>query len=352
MTLTTDDLVKVEHPGSLDVYADNEGQISYEFNNQLYPLYLYRLDYGVRNILRITTEFSASNSTSDCSEDLLGNAISYSWINGDPAILFESGVWGCADDAPDLSELSSFIFNRDPDDEFMETIIDWEGKRADGFEEIGIPDGENVSVWTTWYDRGGDEDFYPYIGTSPETNNEFYESIYQVDIDGNGSIPQPLESQKPEPVYTFPATTNSIAGTNKKNKLKGTRSNDSILGLGGNDKLNGKKGNDILEGGDGNDSLKGAKGDDYLLGSKGDDVLIGGRGADVFKTSKGVDIVRDFSLNQGDRIGLNQDTVYDVIDDVDGTLIRVSDDIRMLLLDQDYDKFLAAGNDTIARIAV
>ena len=86
------------------------------------------------------------------------------------------------------------------------------------------------------------------------------------------------------------------------------------------------------------------------MGSKGDDVLIGGRGADVFKTSKGVDIVNDFSLMQGDRIGLYQDTIYDVIDDVDGTLIRVTNSIRMLLVDQDYDDFLAAGNDAIARI--
>ena len=125
-----------------------------------------------------------------------------------------------------------------------------------------------------------------------------------------------------------------------------------MLGLGGNDKLNGKKGDDILEGREGNDTLNGKKGDDYLIGSQGVDVLIGGKGADVFKTSKGRDVVNDFKLNQGDRIGLNQGTEYEVINDVDGTLIRVSDDIRMLLLDQDYDQFLAAGNNAIARITV
>ena len=45
------------------------------------------------------------------------------------------------------------------------------------------------------------------------------------------------------------------------------------------------------------------------------------------KTSKGVDVVNDFKLKQGDRVGLNQGTEYEVIDDVDGTLIKVSDDI-------------------------
>ena len=88
------------------------------------------------------------------------------------------------------------------------------------------------------------------------------------------------------------------------------------------------------------------------MGSKAADVLIGSKCAHVFKTSKGVDAVKDFSLKPGDRVGLNQGTEYEVIDDVDGTLIKVSDDIRMLLLDQDYDDFLEAGNDAIARIAV
>ena len=150
--------------------------------------------------------------------------------------------------------------------------------------------------------------------------------------------------------YSLPITTNVIEGTNGKNKLRGKKSNDSILGLGGKDKINGKKGDDILDGGKGNDTLKGSKGDDYIFGSQGLDILFGGKGSDVFKTSKGGDVVKDFNLNQGDRVGLDQGTEYEVIKDVDGTLIRVSDDIRILLLDQDYEEFLAAGNYAIARI--
>ncbi len=67
---------------------------------------------------------------------------------------------------------------------------------------------------------------------------------------------------------------------------------------------------------------------------------------------KGNDVVKDLSLKQGDRIGLNQGTAYEFIDDIDGTLIRVTDNVRMLLLDQDYNDFLVAGNDAIAPIAV
>jgi len=198
-------------------------------------------------------------------------------------------------------------------------------------------DDENINWY--WYEDG-DANIYN-IGT-PEFDN--IANLFGID--------SPDTAPKPEEHYVFPVTGNTVTGTEGKDKLRGKKSNDSILGLGANDKLNGKKGDDILEGGDGNDSIKGAKGDDYLMGSKGADLLIGGKGADVFKTSKGVDVVNDFSLKQGDRVGLNQGTEYEVIDDVDGTLIKVSDDIRMLLLDQNYDDFMAAGNDAIARIAV
>ena len=187
---------------------------------------------------------------------------------------------------------------------------------------------------------------------------ELQKSVYYLDGSDDlsgGENPDGGIGGSPDPgtgvAYKLPETTSTVEGTNGKDKLRGKRSNDLILGLDANDKLNGKKGDDILEGGEGNDTLNGKKGDDYLLGSQGSDILNGGKGADVFKISKGVDVVNDFKLQQGDRVGLNQGTEYEVIDDVDGTLIKVSDDIRMILLDQDYDEFLAAGNDAIARIA-
>ena len=165
--------------------------------------------------------------------------------------------------------------------------------------------------------------------------------------------PEPQPESDPGSNYEMPVTTVTITGTEEGEKTRGKRTNDLILGLGGNDRLNGKNGDDILEGGMGNDTLNGKKGDDYLLGEEGADVLIGGKGADVFKTSKGLDVVNDFNLKQGDRVGLYVGTEYEVIDDIDGTLIKVNGvqgDIRMLLSDQDYDVFMAAGEDAIARI--
>ena len=162
--------------------------------------------------------------------------------------------------------------------------------------------------------------------------------------------PEPTPEPEPDDTYELPETTSTVEGTNGKDKLRGKKSRDLILGFDGNDKLNGKKGDDILEGGKGDDKLKGSKGDDYLYGAKGDDVLIGGKGADVFKISRGFDMVNDFKLKKGDRVGLLQEMEYEVIDDVFGTLIRTTNSFQMLLVGQDYDDFLAAGSDVIARI--
>ncbi|NES00162.1 MAG: hypothetical protein F6J86_41260, partial [Symploca sp. SIO1B1] len=70
--------------------------------------------------------------------------------------------------------------------------------------------------------------------------------------------------------------------------------------------LNGTPGNDILIGGNGDDQLFGNAGDDQLEGGNGDDILTGGTGSDIFAIAqtKGQDTINDFSLNEGDLIGL------------------------------------------------
>ncbi|NEQ65321.1 MAG: hypothetical protein F6K21_07455 [Symploca sp. SIO2D2] len=70
--------------------------------------------------------------------------------------------------------------------------------------------------------------------------------------------------------------------------------------------LNGTPGNDILIGGNGDDQLFGNAGDDQLEGGNGDDILTGGTGSDIFAIAQtqGHDTINDFSLNEGDLIGL------------------------------------------------
>lgn len=64
-----------------------------------------------------------------------------------------------------------------------------------------------------------------------------------------------------------------------------------------------------LHGTNGRDTITGGAGDDTINGGLGRDVLIGGGDADlfVFDNLENRDEIRDFSGNQGDRIGLDAD---------------------------------------------
>lgn len=64
-----------------------------------------------------------------------------------------------------------------------------------------------------------------------------------------------------------------------------------------------------LYGTSGRDTISAGGGDDTINGGNGRDVLIGGSGADRFDFDNlnDVDDVRDFSLNEGDTIGLDAD---------------------------------------------
>ncbi|MCX5508149.1 retention module-containing protein [Pseudomonas sp. BJa3] len=66
-------------------------------------------------------------------------------------------------------------------------------------------------------------------------------------------------------------------------------------------------GADTLLGGAGQDIIFGQGGDDHIEGGKGDDVLIGGKGADTFvwrAGDEGNDVIRDFNVQEGDRLDL------------------------------------------------
>jgi len=72
-------------------------------------------------------------------------------------------------------------------------------------------------------------------------------------------------------------------------------SDDTVTGTSGNDLISGMGGDDVLNGGDGNDDIN---------GNSGNDTLTGGKGADVFRLSKGSDVITDFSISQGDKLGI------------------------------------------------
>ena len=154
--------------------------------------------------------------------------------------------------------------------------------------------------------------------------------------------PNPQPGVDPEN-YKKPETSKEIKGTKRNDELKGTRNSDYINGRKGDDVLTGAKGDDVMNGSKGEDILYGSKGDDYLDGSKQDDILYGQKGADVFQISKGRDLVKDFSINQGDRIALDKKGQYRILDDADGVLVRASSKKQLLLEDADFNDIKAAG---------
>jgi len=145
--------------------------------------------------------------------------------------------------------------------------------------------------------------------------------------------------------YKKPETSTEVKGTRKDDRLKGTINADYVIGKIGDDVIRGAKGDDVLIGGKGEDVLYGSKGDDYLNGSKQDDILYGQKGADVFQISKGLDIVKDFSIDQGDRIALDKEGKYTIIEHVDGVLIEASSKKQLLLEGADFDDLETAGID-------
>ena len=156
---------------------------------------------------------------------------------------------------------------------------------------------------------------------------------------------QPSQPETAPENYETPTTDNDITGTNKNDRLKGGRNSDYINGKKGDDKLIGAKGNDVLDGSNGDDILNGSKGKDYLNGSKGLDILKGGKGADVFQVSRGLDIVKDFSIRQGDRIGLDKKGNYSLQEHTDGVLIQANSKKLILLEGVDYDNANQLGVD-------
>jgi len=92
-----------------------------------------------------------------------------------------------------------------------------------------------------------------------------------------------------------------LEGSGFGDTLQGDHQANTLYGYGGADLLQGEGGHDYIEGGSGTDTVSGGEGLDWLLGNAG---------ADLFRfntrlSSGNVDTLADFSVAQGDRIGLS-----------------------------------------------
>ena len=136
-----------------------------------------------------------------------------------------------------------------------------------------------------------------------DRNNDFYEGVFQYDINGDNRIPLYTSPPKNYVEKLSRIKGRNLIGNKDNNTYKGSNKNDLIDGKRGDDILDGNKGNDIIYGGHGVDQLYGNSGNDFLDGRQDDDLLVGGSGFDVFKLSGGNDTIVDFRLKQ-DKIAI------------------------------------------------
>lgn len=118
--------------------------------------------------------------------------------------------------------------------------------------------------------------------------------------------------------------------------LYGEAGNDWLHGNGGDDVIQGNAGNDTVYGGQGDDRLYGGQGDDFLCGDlgndtlyagKGDDTTAGGAGADTFVIAAGGghDVLVDFSLTDGDRLHIDDGSLFTARWSGADTLVTLAD---------------------------
>ncbi|WP_353932755.1 hypothetical protein WJM97_09265 [Okeanomitos corallinicola TIOX110] len=157
---------------------------------------------------------------------------------------------------------------------------------------------------------------------------------YLVDENGNGLNNNPFQVGKIEERLFLPLYVQW--GTGEGDYLSGFTDtskyydpeypHDQLYGLQGDDTLIGLIGDDELYGGSGNDFLDGGAGQDRIYGHTGINTLTGGADADIFVLENLFDLtseattstITDFSIVEGDKIGLGGTFTFDQLTIVDG----------------------------------
>ena len=123
-----------------------------------------------------------------------------------------------------------------------------------------------------------------------------------------------------------------INGTNKRDTLVGTEFSDTIKGEGGSDKINAGASSDTIYGGAGNDAIWGEAGDDIIDGGAGKNRLYGGDGSDTFVISGGKkNVIKDFNLDEGDKIQIDYWDVKTLRSNKQGTAIIFNNKDKLIL---------------------
>jgi hypothetical protein len=145
-----------------------------------------------------------------------------------------------------------------------------------------------------------------YITFTPTTGFSGDASFDYSISDGNGGTSSATVTLAVGTVQNGGNGNDTLTGNAGNDSLNGGNGEDTLIGNAGNDTLMGGNGTDLLLGNAGDDLLYGDNGSDTLRGGLGNDTLTGGNGGDVFvfASGDGTDTITDFSVGQGDKIGL------------------------------------------------
>jgi Ca2+-binding RTX toxin-like protein len=192
---------------------------------------------------------------------------------------------------------------------------------------LGGQDTVQAGAGDDWVDGGqGDDNLFGEAGNDTLIGGQGQDSL------NGGTGNDSLDGGEGDDNLFGEAGNDTLLGGTGQDTLDGGADNDRLEGGKGDDKLYGQAGNDTLLGGNGQDLLVGGDGNDFLLGGQGDDNLTGGLGSDIFVLAKnsGKDIISDFSLGQGDLIGLSDGLTFGDIS-FQGNEIRAGGQVLAML---------------------
>jgi Ca2+-binding RTX toxin-like protein len=181
---------------------------------------------------------------------------------------------------------------------------------GDGNDQITDPDGINAAHGGTGNDLINVNFITSWGGTSPRSDGKitggYGDDIITVTMNKSNFF---LNIKGDEPISNTPFDGNdtvTLLGSYGNSVVDLGGGNDTFTGGVGRDGISGGDGNDIIFGLGGSDQLTGQNGNDTLRGGLGNDKLTGGDDGDIFvlAVGEGTDTITDFSIAQGDKIGL------------------------------------------------
>ena len=221
----------------------------------------------------------------------------------DPQLLDAIG-WDIEGESSLTGQPSSIDYSIDDDgfDAYLRRSRRSSGNSSRNFWQVDT-EYRSQSIW---------EEFWQTRGLRSTTANN------DTDQDGENALPSlaPLSHDGGSDRSNRTQDYDWVRGSNGSDQVYGNQGHDRLIGLGNADLLWGNSGHDVLIGGRGADRLVGNVGDDLIRGGAGDDVLRGGHGIDilmggvgadtfVLESKKGYDIVRDFQVEELDRLTLS-----------------------------------------------